>query len=170
MYGLFACMTSGRSWNAIQSGIDKLKKSDAEENEIKNDASKYLVSIRLFRISHMKITIYNNSMLSMLYLYFKVEIIEILHRVPREMLLIFKTNDLLRGLDSMLGVKDNTASFVTMSRSCANANYLKNYSLCTSSVSKFRVNLSSYLAHLRITVYQILLWWASWWDSATIKG
>ena len=64
MYGLFACMTSGRSWNAIQSGIDKLKKSDAEENEIKNDASKYLVSIRLFRISHMKITIYNNSMSS----------------------------------------------------------------------------------------------------------
>jgi len=101
---------------------------------------------------------------------FKVEIIEILHRVPREMLLIFKTNDLLRGLDSMLGVKDNTASFVTMSRSCANANYIKNYSLCTSSVSKFRVNLSSYLAHFRITVYQILLWWASWWNSATIKS
>jgi len=64
MYGLFACMTSGRSWNAIQSGIDKLKKSDAEENEIKNDASKYLASIRLFRTSPMKITIFNNSMLS----------------------------------------------------------------------------------------------------------
>lgn len=47
MYGLFACMTSGRSWNAIQSGIDKLKKSDAEENEIKNDASKYLVNNRI---------------------------------------------------------------------------------------------------------------------------
>nr|CAG4636080.1 EOG090X047B [Eubosmina coregoni] len=140
MFGLFACMTSGRSWNAIQGGIDKLKKSAAEEKEIKDDASKYLV-----------------------------EIIEVLHRVPREMLLIFKTNDLLRGLDSMLGVKNNTASFVTMSRSCANANYLHNYSLCKSQLSKIHVNLSSYMAHLRITIYQVFLWWASWWDS-TIKN
>lgn len=45
MFGLFACMTSGRSWNAIQGGIDKLKKSAAEEKEIKDDASKYLVFI-----------------------------------------------------------------------------------------------------------------------------
>ena len=44
LYGLFACMASGRSWNAIVSGIDKQRKSQAEEDEIKNDAAKYLVS------------------------------------------------------------------------------------------------------------------------------
>jgi len=43
LYGLFACMTSGRSWNAIQSGIDMNKKTNVEEKEIKDDASKYLV-------------------------------------------------------------------------------------------------------------------------------
>lgn len=88
---------------------------------------------------------------------------EVLHRVPREMLLIFKTNDLLRGLDYTLGVNDNTASFVTMSRSCANANYLKEYSECSTYACKLRAVLSHFAAHVRISVYEILLWWATWW-------
>lgn len=45
LYGLFACMVSGRSWNAILGGIDKQSKTSAEANEIKNDASKYVVSL-----------------------------------------------------------------------------------------------------------------------------
>lgn len=43
LFGLFACMVSGRSWNAILGGIDKQKKTSAEAKEIKNDASKYVV-------------------------------------------------------------------------------------------------------------------------------
>ena len=43
LFGLFACMVSGRSWNAILAGIDKMNKTSAEESEIKNDASKYVV-------------------------------------------------------------------------------------------------------------------------------
>jgi aarF domain-containing kinase len=43
-HGIFACMVSGRSWNAILGGIDKQKKTSEEEKEIKDDASKYLVS------------------------------------------------------------------------------------------------------------------------------
>nr|CAG4646955.1 EOG090X047B [Megafenestra aurita] len=128
LYGLFACMVSGRSWNAILGGIDKQKKTLEEEREIKNDASKYVK-----------------------------EIMEVLHRVPREMLLIFKTNDLLRGLDYTLGVKNNISSFVTMSKSCANANYLKEYSESDNLASKLRAVLSHYVAHLRITAYEILL-------------
>lgn len=45
LYGLFACMVSGRSWNAILGGIDKQKKSSAEAKEIKDDASKYVVRL-----------------------------------------------------------------------------------------------------------------------------
>lgn len=92
---------------------------------------------------------------------------EVLHRVPREMLLIFKTNDLLRGLDYTLGVKNNIASFVTMSRSCANASFLKEYSQCNSLGSKLRTYLSHLAAQLRITSYQIVLWWATLWVSRT---
>lgn len=137
LYGLFACMASGRSWNAIVSGIDKQRKSQAEEDEIKNDAAKYLV-----------------------------EITEVLHRVPRQMLLIFKTNDLLRGLDYMLGVKDNTASFVTMARSCAAADYQREYAMCKSLSSKAKAVMSNYVAHLRIAIYQMYLWWLSRYTSS----
>lgn len=42
-HGIFACMVSGRSWNAILGGIDKQKKTLEEEKEIKDDAAKYLV-------------------------------------------------------------------------------------------------------------------------------
>ncbi len=43
LHGIFACMVSGRSWNAILGGIDQRKKTSEEEKEIKDDASKYVV-------------------------------------------------------------------------------------------------------------------------------
>ena len=36
LYGLFACMVAGRSWNSIQRGIDREKKSAEEVREISN--------------------------------------------------------------------------------------------------------------------------------------
>lgn len=89
----------------------------------------------------------------------KAEMTDVLHNVPREMLLILKTNDLLRGLDHLLGVKENTLSFVTMSRCCAKANFNREYSNCHSIVSKIKVTIGHYLASLRITLYQVCLWW-----------
>ena len=86
---------------------------------------------------------------------------EVLHTVPREMLLIFKTNDLLRGLNYILGVKENITTFVTMSRSCANANYLKQYAECNSFLCIFQATLSHYVTSFRIFVYEMVLWWRS---------
>jgi aarF domain-containing kinase len=48
LHGIFACMVSGRSWNAILGGIDKRRKTSEEEKEIKDDASKYLVGYIFF--------------------------------------------------------------------------------------------------------------------------
>lgn len=45
LYGHFACMVSGRTWNAILGGIEKQKKTAAEQEEIKGDASRYVVSV-----------------------------------------------------------------------------------------------------------------------------
>nr|CAG4640769.1 EOG090X047B [Eulimnadia texana] len=132
LFGLFACMLTARSWNAILSGIDKNQISANEEQEIKNDASKYLI-----------------------------EITEVLHRVPREMLLIFKTNDLLRGLDYMLGVKSSASTFVTMSRSCAKATLHRQLEQCSSNWCRIRAKFSYYISQLRITAYQIYLWWTT---------
>lgn len=67
----------------------------------------------------------------------------------------------------MLGIKNNLASFVTMSRSCADASYLKHCSQCHSLVAKWSLGLSYYLTHFRITLYQIFLWWVTWWNPSS---
>ena len=43
--------------------------------------------------------------------YFK-EIADVLAYVNRQMILIFKTNDLLRGIESSLGTKNSMSSFI----------------------------------------------------------
>ena len=49
------------------------------------------------------------------------DISSILNRVPRQLLLILKTNDLLRGIDHQLQTSKASRSFVTMSKCCAEA-------------------------------------------------
>ena len=77
LYGLFACMVSGRSWGSIQKGIDKSEKNAAESKEIKENAARYLK-----------------------------EITDVLAFVNRQMILIFKTNDLLRNIEYSLGTQN----------------------------------------------------------------
>ncbi|XP_042895385.1 aarF domain-containing protein kinase 1 [Parasteatoda tepidariorum] len=74
LYGLFACMLTARSWTAVTKGIEKTEKTSEEKQEIRNNAANYLP-----------------------------EITTVLSRVPREMLLVLKTNDLLRGIEGSLG-------------------------------------------------------------------
>uniref|UniRef100_T2MA03 Uncharacterized aarF domain-containing protein kinase 1 n=1 Tax=Hydra vulgaris TaxID=6087 RepID=T2MA03_HYDVU len=90
-YGLFACMVSGRSWQSIQDGIERKSITGDELNEIQNTAVQLVSTIT-----------------------------EVLEKLPREMVLIFKTNDLLRGLDARLGTK---VSFITMSKCCIRAKF-----------------------------------------------
>lgn len=78
LYGLFACMATGRSWNSIQKGIDKAEKNSAESKEIKENAARYIK-----------------------------EIADVLAFVNRQMILIFKTNDLLRNIEFTLGTQNN---------------------------------------------------------------
>ncbi|CAN8000702.1 unnamed protein product, partial [Ixodes hexagonus] len=74
LYVILSCIVSGRSWKSITQGIDKKKASRAEGLHIREFASQNLSLI--------------NRLLSM---------------VPRQMLFIFKTNDLLRGVEASLG-------------------------------------------------------------------
>ena len=83
LYGLFACMVTGRSWSSIQKGVDVAERTAGESAEIKANAAKYLK-----------------------------EITDVLAFVNRQMILIFKTNDLLRGIESSLGTKRSMASFI----------------------------------------------------------
>lgn len=88
-YGLLACIITGRSWDAITNGIDRVKYTTNEGAEIKSEASKWLR-----------------------------EISTVLNKVPREMLLLLKTNDLIRGTETHLNTRNSSSAFIHLSECC----------------------------------------------------
>lgn len=49
------------------------------------------------------------------------EITQLLDNVPRQLVLILKTNDLLRGIEHVLGSSQHSQSYITMSKYCVRA-------------------------------------------------
>ncbi|XP_062037536.1 aarF domain-containing protein kinase 1 isoform X2 [Lepus europaeus] len=92
LYPLFACMLTARSWDSVNRGISRAPVTATEDSEIRSNAANYLPQIS-----------------------------QLLNRVPRQMLLIFKTNDLLRGIEAALGTRASASSFLSMSRCCVRA-------------------------------------------------
>ncbi|XP_071551401.1 aarF domain-containing protein kinase 1 isoform X2 [Panulirus ornatus] len=128
LFGLFACMVTGRSWDSITKGIDKKERTSSEQDEIKADAAKYLP-----------------------------EISAVLNRVPRQMLLIFKTNDLLRGIEFSLNTQEGMKSFVIMSRCCIRSLFAHKRMLCNSLLCAARVSIAETWAQFKITLYTLYL-------------
>ncbi|XP_036875435.2 aarF domain-containing protein kinase 1 isoform X1 [Manis javanica] len=92
LYPLFACMLTARSWDSVNKGIGQTPVTATEDSEIRNNAANYLPQIS-----------------------------QLLNDVPRQMLLIFKTNDLLRGIEAALSTRASSSSFLSMSRCCVRA-------------------------------------------------
>ncbi|XP_020955221.1 uncharacterized aarF domain-containing protein kinase 1 isoform X5 [Sus scrofa] len=92
LYPLFACMLTARSWNSVNTGIGRTPVTATEDSEIRSNAANYLPQIS-----------------------------QLLNHVPRQMLLILKTNDLLRGIEAALGTRASASSFLNMSRCCIRA-------------------------------------------------
>ena len=68
-------MVSGRSWQSVKQGLGRTKAaSKKEDHVIQNEISMWIP-----------------------------EMSQVLENVPKEMILILKTNDLLRGLETTLG-------------------------------------------------------------------
>ena len=82
------------------------------------------------------------------------EITEVLNRVPRQMILLLKTNDLLRGIDSKLSAPK---SFVTLSRCCVRAVKEHELANCNGVVCWFKINAQATIDQLRISIYQLSL-------------
>lgn len=129
LYGLFACMVTARSWSSIQKGLDVAPKTKSESAEIKANVIKY----------------------------FK-EIADILAFVNRQMILIFKTNDLLRGIESSLGTKNSMSTFIQMSRACFRVIEEKELLSTTSSTSRFYIKMVGRWAQFKISCYQVFLY------------
>ncbi|XP_065577697.1 aarF domain-containing protein kinase 1-like isoform X3 [Artemia franciscana] len=98
------------------------------QNEIQADASKYLVQIA-----------------------------DVLNRVPREMLLIFKTNDLLRSIEYALKTQHSMSSFITMSRCCVRSVYLEKLKKCNSKWCFVKTSASEKWCQFKLTLYQLYL-------------
>ncbi|XP_031629897.1 aarF domain-containing kinase-like [Contarinia nasturtii] len=89
LYPLFACMLTGRPWESVIAGIDRIKPNEAEKELVQSNSTLVLPSIA-----------------------------DILEQVDRQMLLILKTNDLIRGIETTLQTQYRMTSFWVMSKCC----------------------------------------------------
>ncbi|CAG2249912.1 ABC1 [Mytilus edulis] len=129
MYPLFACMLTARSWKAISSGIDKQQYTKSEDDEIKSNAADYLIQIS-----------------------------EILNRVPRQLLLILKTNDVLRSIEYTLQTRASSTSFINMSRCCIRAVAMDSERKCNTWTGWLQIRLSTQWQLFKIDIYELFLW------------
>lgn len=89
LYALFACMLTGRPWESVIAGVNRIKPNDAEKELVQNNSKLVLPSIS-----------------------------DILEQVDRQMLLILKTNDLIRNIETTLQTQSRMTSFWVMSKCC----------------------------------------------------
>nr|XP_061798885.1 aarF domain-containing protein kinase 1-like [Nerophis lumbriciformis] len=129
LYPLFACVLTARSWAAVNSGIGSVPVTHSEEVEIRTNAALYLPQIN-----------------------------DLLNRVPRQMLLLLKTNDLLRGIETTLKTRASSSSFINMSRCCIRALARHKRSKNTSSRRRLQITLTESFNLWRLSMYELLLW------------
>ncbi|KAK6018951.1 ABC1 family protein [Ostertagia ostertagi] len=126
LYGLFACIVARRSWKAVSQGIKNRKMDNNEKDEL-----------RLYAASLIP------------------QISEVLHRMPREMLLILKTNDLLRNLEHVLGIENRADAHIEMSKCVVRSHYeLKLKDPNRSLWETIQIRLSLFWALFKIRSYE----------------
>uniref|UniRef100_A0A0N5CH68 Protein kinase domain-containing protein n=1 Tax=Strongyloides papillosus TaxID=174720 RepID=A0A0N5CH68_STREA len=128
LYDLFACIITMRSWESIQQGIKNKKKDEKEVEHIKSYATQLASRIN-----------------------------EVLANMPREMLLILKTNDLLRSIEYKLGVSNRADSFIEMARFCTSSVYVEKLRKVDNTFSYFKLWLNMYWRLLKIEIYSRFL-------------
>ncbi|VDM82005.1 unnamed protein product [Strongylus vulgaris] len=125
LYGLFACMVARRSWKAVSQGIKNKKLDMAEIDELKLYAGALIPKIS-----------------------------EVLHRMPRQMLLILKTNDLIRNLEHVLGTESRSDAHIEMSKCVVRSHYEMKLKNSHSLWEALRIKLKLYWALFKIHSYE----------------
>ena len=85
------------------------------------------------------------------------QISSILNQVPRQLLLVFKTNDLLRGIEAALRTRADATSFLTMSRCCVRAVSEHQTQVCASLWCRLRVGVTEKWLLAKLSVYECYL-------------
>ncbi|XP_059675639.1 aarF domain-containing protein kinase 1 isoform X7 [Gavia stellata] len=86
------------------------------------------------------------------------QITQLLNNVPRQMLLLLKTNDLLRGIESALHTRASASSFLNMSRCCIRAVSTYQRSKSHSLYRRAQISLTEALSLWQINLYELFLW------------
>ncbi|XP_016326296.1 uncharacterized aarF domain-containing protein kinase 1-like isoform X2 [Sinocyclocheilus anshuiensis] len=86
------------------------------------------------------------------------QISKLLNRVPRQMLLLLKTNDLLRGIETILQTRASSSSFINMSRCCTRAIARHKRSKTKSRTRLLQISLSELWSLCQIELYELMLW------------
>ncbi|XP_025065757.1 uncharacterized aarF domain-containing protein kinase 1 isoform X3 [Alligator sinensis] len=128
LYPLFACMLTARSWASVSRGIDRSPVTANEDVEIRTNAAAYLPQIT-----------------------------QLLNNVPRQMLLLLKTNDLLRGIESALHTRASASSFLNMSRCCIRAISRYQRSRTDPLYRKAQISFTEALSLWQINLYELYL-------------
>ncbi|MCP9260737.1 putative aarF domain-containing protein kinase 1 [Dirofilaria immitis] len=128
LYGLFACIVTSRSWDAISHGIDKSIATYEEQQEIKSYAATLIP-----------------------------EISQVLERMPRSMLLILKTNDLLRSIEYRLGTQRRADTFIQMARCCVRSVHQRSAEQTNSFLIKICIYVRMYITLFKITAFEYYL-------------
>uniref|UniRef100_A0A6I8MXZ7 AarF domain-containing protein kinase 1 n=1 Tax=Ornithorhynchus anatinus TaxID=9258 RepID=A0A6I8MXZ7_ORNAN len=128
LYPLFACVLTARSWNSVNKGIGRSPVTASEDVEIRNNAAAYLPQIS-----------------------------QLLNSVPRQMLLLLKTNDLLRGIETALHTRASASSFLNMSRCCVRALATHKKNKTRSFFRRNQISLSEALSLWQIDLHELFL-------------
>ncbi|XP_064212499.1 aarF domain-containing kinase 1 isoform X2 [Tribolium castaneum] len=128
LYGLFACMVTGRTWDTILKGIDQQKQSKSEKELFQREFPNVLPQIS-----------------------------GVLDKVNRQMLLIFKTNDLMRGIEHTLKTSARMGAFCVMSQCCVKSVYSERLCKENSKIGKFKIAFAQFWALFKIKLYYSML-------------
>nr|XP_045009993.1 aarF domain-containing protein kinase 1 isoform X3 [Jaculus jaculus] len=143
LYPLFACMLTARSWDSVNRGISKAPVTCTEDSEIRSSVANYLPQIS-----------------------------QLLSHVPRQMLLILKTNDLLRSIEATLGTRASASSFLNMSRCCVRALAEHKKKNASSFLRRTQISFSKALNLWQIDLHELGLrakgWRLACWVSALL--
>ncbi|XP_065199978.1 aarF domain-containing kinase 1 [Planococcus citri] len=133
LFWLLASMVTGRSWDAIKAGLNTTRFDSSEKELVQREFPNLLTYIS-----------------------------DVLSNVNRQMILIFKTNDLLRGIEHTLQTYSRMESFSVITKNCIETIYAERKKQCASSLSRWSVTCGQYWALFRLSMYYNYLRVYSW--------
>ncbi|XP_017474494.1 PREDICTED: uncharacterized aarF domain-containing protein kinase 1 [Rhagoletis zephyria] len=128
LYGLFACMVTGRPWETLIQGINKVKYTKEEKETLQDNTSLVLPHIA-----------------------------DVLEQVDRQMLLILKTNDLIRGIEATLRTQNRMTAFWVMSKCCVHSTISEQKSLDSTRWNALKLLVREKWEIFKLNIYYVYL-------------